>query len=160
RTWKSGDTIELALPKSLRLEPTPDNRQVAAIMWGPLVLVSDWGPRREGPGAAAAAPVPVLVAGERPIAEWIAPASGRTGDFVAAKVARIRAQPAPATDVTLTPFYRTHGRAYSVYFDVVSPTEFDARATAAAAERDRLRKIEAATVAFVQPGDAQAERNF
>jgi DUF1680 family protein len=34
RNWKSGDRIQLALPKSLRLEPTPDNRQVAAVMWG------------------------------------------------------------------------------------------------------------------------------
>jgi len=31
---------------------------------------------------------------------------------------------------------------------------------AVAAERERLRRLEAATVAFVQPGDAQAERNF
>ena len=34
---KTGDIVELSLPKSLRLEPTPDNRSVAAIMWGPLV---------------------------------------------------------------------------------------------------------------------------
>src|SRR5204863_5864498 len=32
RMWKSGDTVELALPKSLHLEPTPDNRSVAAVM--------------------------------------------------------------------------------------------------------------------------------
>src|SRR5437763_14563607 len=26
RTWKSGDVVELSLPKSVRLEPTPDDR--------------------------------------------------------------------------------------------------------------------------------------
>src|SRR5262249_47271581 len=45
RTWKSGDTIELSIPKSLHLEPTPDNPRVAAILWGPLVLAGDLGPR-------------------------------------------------------------------------------------------------------------------
>ena len=47
RTWKAGDVVELALPKSLHLEPTPDNKTVAAIMWGPLVLAGDHGPRRD-----------------------------------------------------------------------------------------------------------------
>src|SRR5262249_1158145 len=51
RTWYTGDTVDLRLPKSLRLEPTADNRQVAAIMWGPLVLAGDLGPRRERRGA-------------------------------------------------------------------------------------------------------------
>src|SRR5262249_46461197 len=51
RTWKTGDTIELTLPKAIALDPTPDNKSVAAIMWGPLVLAGDLGPRREGRGA-------------------------------------------------------------------------------------------------------------
>jgi hypothetical protein len=109
RTWKTGDTIELSLPKSLRLEPTPDNRQVAAIMWGPLVLAANLGPRREGGrGAANAAPAagPVFVVGERPVAEWIAPVASRSGDFRASQ------------DVSLSPFYRTHRCTYSVYFDI------------------------------------------
>lgn len=47
RTWKTGDTVEISLPKTLRLEPTPDDPRVAAIMWGPLVLAADLGPERE-----------------------------------------------------------------------------------------------------------------
>ncbi len=58
RTWKSGDTVELTLPKSLHLEPTPDNKQVTAIMWGPLVLAGDLGARREGRGAGPARACP------------------------------------------------------------------------------------------------------
>jgi hypothetical protein len=163
RTWKSGDTVELVLPKSLRLQATPDNREVAAVMWGPIVLVGDLGPRREpGPVGTApvATPIPVLVAAERPLNEWVIPSTSRAGDFVASKVARVPAQPAPSTDVALTPFYRTHGRTYSLYFDVVSPAEFDSRAAAVNADRERVRRMEAATVAFVQPGDTQAERNL
>jgi len=82
------------------------------------------------------------------------------GDFRASAVARVPAQPAAPTDVALAPFYRTHRRTYSVYFDVLTPAEFDARAAAVAAESERIRKVEAATLAFVQPGETQAERDF
>jgi uncharacterized protein len=163
RTWKTGDTVELTIPKSLYLEPTPDNRSVAAIMWGPLVLVGDLGPRRDGRGSTAASaetPVPMLVAAERPVGEWVVPTGARPGDFRASQVARVAGQGSGPTDVALTPFHRTHRRTYSVYFDVLTSGEFAARSSAVAAERDRTRRIEAATVGFVQPGDAQQEREF
>lgn len=53
RTWKTGDTIEVGLPKTLYLEPTPDNPRVVAVLWGPLVLAGDIGPERHGPPGAA-----------------------------------------------------------------------------------------------------------
>lgn len=133
RAWRNGDRIELAIPKTVRLEVTPDKPQVAAVMWGPLVLAGDFGPRREG--RADAAPIPVLVGGDRPVTEWIKPDSAQAGAFLAAGVARVPATPDTAGDVTLTPFYRTHGRRYSVYFDVLTPAEFSARIAAAPAGR-------------------------
>ncbi len=63
-------------------------------------------------------------------------------------------------DVSLTPFYRTHRRRYSVYFDVLSPADFDARAGGMATERDRARLLDAATVSVVQPGEMQPETDF
>jgi hypothetical protein len=148
RAWKSGDTIELTMPKSVRLEPTPDNRSVAAIMWGPLVLAGDHGPRREERrNAPPGPPIPALVAADKPLDSWVVPAGARQGDF-------------KAGDVSLAPFYRTQRRTYSVYFDVVTPADFDARGTAMAAERDRASRLEAATVGFVQPGEMQPERDY
>jgi len=169
RTWKSGDVVELTLPKSLHLEPTPDNRSVAAIMWGPLVLAGDLGPRREervrtadssAVVPAAQAPIPVLVAADQPVEQWVVPSATRPGDFRASQVARIPAQPGAPADVALAPFYRTQRRTYSVYFDVLTPSEFDARVAALAAERERIRRLDAATLAFVQVGDSQPEREF
>jgi DUF1680 family protein len=160
RTWKAGDTIELTMPKSLRLEPTPDNRSVAAIMWGPLVLAGDHGPRREGRRSdPAAALIPALVAADRPVDSWVVAAGARQGDFKAQNVARVFGQAGAAGDVSLAPFYRTQRRRYSVYFDVVSQNEFDARGVAMAEDRDRARRLEAATVGVVQPGDPQSERD-
>ena len=68
--------------------------------------------------------------------------------------------PAVPPDVSLTPFYRTHGRTYSVYFDVLTPQQFDALGRERAAERERQRRIEAATIAFVRPGDPAADQQF
>ena len=48
RTWKTGDTVSLVLPKTLRIEGLPDNKNRAALMWGPLVLAGDLGPERRG----------------------------------------------------------------------------------------------------------------
>src|SRR6185436_1168097 len=33
RTWKTGDSIALVLPKQLHQEPTPDNPSRVALMW-------------------------------------------------------------------------------------------------------------------------------
>jgi hypothetical protein len=78
-----------------------------------------------------------------------------------ARVPVARGDAAPAvSDVPLAPFYRTHRRRYSVYFDVLTPAQFEERGAAIAAERERVRRLESATVAFVQPGEMQPERDF
>jgi len=169
RTWKSADTVEITFRKSVRLEPTLDRKTVTAIMWGPLALASDHGPRVEGRGETADGaatipppppPVPVLVAAGRPLAEWLVPAGSRVGDFRATGVARVPSEPGIATDVALTPFYRTHGRRYSIYVDLITPSELSDRETEIAVERERVRRLEAATLGFVQPGDADRDRQF
>jgi len=43
RTWRDGDTVELALPMAVRTEPTPDDPSVQALMYGPLVLAGRLG---------------------------------------------------------------------------------------------------------------------
>lgn len=156
RTWKNGDTVSVTLPKRLHLEPLPDDRRVTAIMWGPLVLAGDLGPAPgSGPVEAEArqpVSVPVLVA-DRPVTEWLKPVPGQPGHFRTDGVGRPR-------DVELVPFYQLHRRIYSAYWDLLTPAEWEQRQAEMAAARERQRRIEAATVAFVQPGDAQSERNF
>ena len=159
RTWQDGDVVDLTLPKSLHLEPTPDVPSVTAVMWGPLALAVDHGPRVQGRGRDAD-PVPALVASGQPLTDWITPA-GSPGDFRTTAVARaIDAPEAPASSVSLAPFYRTHRRRYSIYVDLLTPAEFDARAADAAAERERVRRLEEATVAFVEPGSRGSEADY
>ena len=157
RTWKTGDTVELTLPKALRLEPLPDNPRRAAIMWGPLVLAGDLGPeqrRRRGSSARYPQPrTPVFVAADRPVAEWLKPIPGKPGHFRTDGVGRER-------DVDFIPFYRLHRRTYATYWDLFTEPEWEQKAAEYAAEEARLRKLEAATVAYAQPGQMQPERDF
>jgi hypothetical protein len=99
----------------------------------------------------------MLVSTSRAPADFVVPAA-RPGDFVARQVARIPVVDAAASDLTLAPFYRTHRRTYSVYFDVVTPAGFDARLAALAAEREAEADLEQATIGNVQP-DTPSERD-
>ena len=157
RTWKSGDTVSLTLQKTLRLEPLPDNPRRVAIMWGPLVLAGDLGPEernRRGRSERFEQPrVPVFAAAERPVEEWLKPVPNKKGHFRTEGVGRDR-------DVDFVPFYRLHRRTYAIYWDLFTPSEWEVKAAEYAAERERQRKLELATVAYVQPGEMQPERDY
>jgi len=157
RTWKNGDTVSLTLHKTLRLEPLPDNPRRVAIMWGPLVLAGDLGPEeRRGHGRSdrfEQPRVPVFVAAERPVAEWLKPVPNKNGHFRTEGVGRDR-------DVDFVPFYRLHRRTYAVYWDLFTPSEWEVKAAEYAAERERQRKLELATIAYAQPGEIQTERDY
>jgi hypothetical protein len=159
RTWKKGDTVELALPKTLRKEPLPDNPERFALMWGPLVLAGDLGPERQGPerrarrNAAGEDSAPVLVAAREPLENFLKPVPGRPGTFVTSGVGL-------ASDITFTPFYQLPRRRYAIYWDMFTPEEWKKKSEAFAAEQEKQNKLEAATVAFAQPGQMQTERDF
>lgn len=157
RTWKSGDTITIALPKALHEEALPDNPNRAALMSGPLVLAGDLGPERErrsGP----AEPVPSFVAGERPVTAWLQPVPDKPGNFRSTGVGRVT--DGAEKEMDFVPFYRLHQRSYSLYWDLYTPDGWNQRIAEVNAELTRQRKLEAATVSFAQPGDANTEKNF
>jgi hypothetical protein len=125
-------------------------------MWGPLVLAGDLGPeeqRRRGPRAAQQEPVTVFVAAEQPVTKWLKPISGKPGHFRSDGVGREK-------DVELQPFYQLHRRTYAVYWDLFTPPEWEKKQAEYAAEKERQRKLEAATVSYAQPGEMQPERDF
>ncbi len=157
RTWKPGDTVALVLPKTLRKEPLPDNPSRFALMWGPLALAGDLGPeldwqtrRQQG---ARPAPAPVFVAPEQPVDKWLHPVSGQPGKFRTTGVGL-------TTDVDFVPFYQLPRRRYAIYWDMFTPEEWKKKSEAYAAEETKKKQLEAATVAFAQPGQMQTERDF
>lgn len=157
REWRSGDTVEFVIPKTLRLEPLADDPRRAAVMWGPLVLAGDLGPEQERPGATR---VPVLVTGDRPVSSWLTPLPGTPVRFRTDGVGREADERGAVRDVEFVPFYRLHRRTYGVYWDTFTPEGWDAQRATYVAEAERLRQMEAASVAYLQPGETVFEREF
>ena len=157
RVWKSGDRVELTFPKTLRLEPLPDNPRRAAILWGPLVLAGDLGPEAERGGTVK---VPVLVATERPVESWLKPTGGTPLRFRTEGAGHDADAAGAPRDVDLVPFYRLHRRTYAAYWDLFTPEEWEAHKAAYVDEAERLRALEAATVSYLQPGETVFEREF
>jgi len=62
-------------------------------------------------------------------------------------------------DVDFVPFYRLHRRTYGIYWDLLTPAEWEKHAAEIAALQEKQRRLEAATVGFAQPGEMQAERD-
>lgn len=156
RTWRVGDTVELALPKTLRKEPLPDNPNRMAIMWGPLVLAGDLGPElnrrsaRGNGGAPEAAPALVTAAN---VDGWLKPIADKPGTFRTANVGL-------KEDIDFAPFYEMPRRRYAIYWDVFTPNDWAKKSAAYQAEQDSEKKLEAATIGFAQPGQMQSERDF
>jgi len=118
RKWKNGDRIDVFLPMNLHLYPMPDDPNLAAIMYGPLVLAGQLGavklPRDEvfgkyGP-TADPVPVPYLSPPSDELDSWIRPVDGEPLTF------RTEGAGNPE-DVTLVPFYKLFGQRYAIYWE-------------------------------------------
>jgi hypothetical protein len=154
RTWRSGDTVSLVLPKKLHVEELADNERSAALMWGPLVLAGDLGPERRGGPTES----PALVTADKPVTEWLQPMRDSLGVFRTVGVGR--GTDGQTSEVDFVPFYRLHRRTYSVYWDLYTNESWATKIEELNAERARQQKLEAATVAYVPPGDLEKEKTF
>jgi DUF1680 family protein len=152
RTWRSGDIVAVTLPKALRLEPLADNPRRTAILWGPLVLAGDLGPEDSFEAWRQGA-LPAFVSADNPPDAWLKPVPGKPGHFRAWSAGGKK-------EIELMPFFRLQRRTYAVYFDLFTPAEWEAKKVEFAAERERQRRLQQATVAFFQPGEMQPERDF
>ena len=148
RTWKTGDRVDLTLPMSIRLETMPDNSKRVAMFYGPTLLAGELD-SEDQPGGVNL--VPALVPQSHSLSNWITPAPERPVTFRTVNAAKPR-------DVMVYPFYRMHNKRYAVYWDVLGEREWRERVTKYNDELERARKLEAITVDFVQPGDAERER--
>lgn len=160
RTWRSGDVVSLTLPKSLWLEPTKDDPRVTAIMWGPLALAADHGPRREGRRGAAPPPPNAIMVSESRAPKDLLAAAGTSGEFRTTVPLRVPGETVSVEPMTLKPFYRVHRRSYGLYFDLMTPTEFEDRVAELNEAAEEAARLEAATVSRVAVGDAESEKRF
>ena len=145
RRWRAGDRVELTLPMRLRLEATPDDPSVVALLRGPLVLAADLGPAT----APFAGPEPALV-GDDLLGSIVAL------DEAAAKyVTRGIGRPA---DLEFAPFFSQDDRRTAVYFRRHSPAGWQQALAAQAAEQARAAALDARSVDIIRLGVEDDER--
>ena len=149
--WEDGDKVEVKFPFTLRLESMPDDKNRVALMYGPLVLSGDLG-EEDDPRSSDPMYVPVLMAEDRNPETWIEPVEGKPNTFVTKNVGRPR-------DVEFRPFYKTHERRYSVYFDIFNAEQWKQYQEEYKAKQEQLKKMERMTIDFFQLGEMQPERD-
>jgi DUF1680 family protein len=151
RTWKKGDKVEVKMPFTLRLESMPDDSNRVAILYGPAVLAGDLGPNQD---SAVHDPlyVPVLMTEDRDPAHWMELVPGKVNEFVTKGVGKPR-------DVMLKPFYDTHERHYTIFWDMFTQEDWNKREQDYIEYQLRMKILQKMTVDFVQAGEMQPERD-
>ncbi|MCX7799274.1 MAG: glycoside hydrolase family 127 protein [Fimbriimonadales bacterium] len=146
REWRAGDVLQFDLPLEPRIEPTPDNPNRFAVLYGPVVLAADLG---RGP---ALERIPVLVTGGSPVSEWLRRQPGSQLSFRTVAVGR-------PEDLTLRPFYELVHERTIVYFDGFTEAQWVEREEAYRAEERRKAELAARTVDELRIGEMQPERD-
>ncbi len=129
--WKKGDQLQVLLPMQLHLEETPDNPNVAALLYGPVVLAGELGRKgmenvslRAGDmwdnekKAEELKDIPFFVADKGQLTGWIKPVGSKTLTFTAKSAGE-------GPEITFSPFYKINRQRYSVYWDLFSPQEWE-----------------------------------
>ena len=149
RTWNNGDRVDVKLPMQLHIERMPDNRQVGAILYGPVVLAGDLGTsgmedvKQYGPSAPQMrrvdpVTVPAFVSMDDPLTH-IEAIAGQPLTFKTYDLGR-------PSDVVLRPFYKMFADRYSVYWNFFTPEEWTFHRRDRARRESRRKEIESLTV--------------
>ncbi|APX67648.1 hypothetical protein AV944_11745 [Sphingomonas sp. LK11] len=146
RRWKAGDTVSIRLPLDLRVETTPGDDSVVAVLRGPMVMAADLGGREDKWDS----PDPVLV-GANPLAGFTA-ADPATARYRTAGIFR------PA-DLNFVPFYSQYDRRSAVYFKRFTEAGWKTQEAAFLADQARARDIAARSVDVMHLGEMQPERD-
>jgi hypothetical protein len=151
RPWRTGDRVEIAMPRTLRTESMPDNPKRIAVFYGPTLLAADLGPVND-PAADKPGYVPALVTAGKPVADWVKPVSLEQQKFRTDGVGRPR-------EVELVPFHRLQDRRYTVYLDEFTAADWTKREQEIRAEQEREARLAARTVDLLRIGEMQPERD-
>jgi uncharacterized protein len=161
RTWKAGDVLQVTIPMSVRTEAMPDDPRKVAFLYGPVVLAGDLGRVPAGQTFPYAADhvqnfrrptreVPALVTEAGDLAGTLKRVAANGLAFRTVSAARPR-------EVTLRPFNELYYNYYNVYWDVLTPAEYEGRRAALRAEAARRAALDARTVDEYRPGEQQSE---
>lgn len=152
RVWNNGDSIELEIPMTLRVEKMSDNPNRLALLNGPIVLAGDLGPINQEKDVTDLLFTPVLVTDDSNVLNQVIAVNGKVHEFEMNHLGVPR-------DVTLIPFYQMHDRSTSVYWDVFTEEEWRKAEISYTSAIEKERDLQLRTVDFFQPGEMQPERD-
>ncbi len=160
REWRDGDKVEIELPMSLHTEFLPDTTNEVAVLYGPIVLAGELGTdgMPKPPMAATqtlysrmpAPAVPMFACASGDLVKHIKPVRGKSLTFQTRDIGRPK-------DVTLIPFYETHRERYSVYWQLITDSDWKKLAPEFAAAEEQRMAEEARVVDVVRPGEQQSD---
>jgi DUF1680 family protein/beta-xylosidase len=168
REWKSGDTVDVALPMHTSVERLPDGSDWVAILHGPIVLAKPDG-TEDMTGLFADSGRMAHVAHGPMVPLDNVPSLFTTLEDLPAHVVpdaaagplnfRIKdvIQPAEPEGLPLVPFFSLHERRYQMYWELTTPEKVAARREKLAAEERARAAREAATIDRVVVGEQQSE---
>jgi DUF1680 family protein len=147
RTWKNGDRLELRFNMQLSVKSMPDAPSRAAVMYGPILLAGALG--TEKPDQLG---VPVIVAENKSVDEWIKPVDLQKLLFQTKGVGQPR-------DLSLQPFYTLYDQRYIVYWEQFTAQAWLQKKADYEKELQRLAEQEKRTVDVVRLGEQQSEKD-
>ncbi len=147
RRWKAGDAITLTLPQRLRIEATPDDADIIAILRGPLVLAADLGAGQSDLTSFA----PVLVG--RDVLASFKPIDAATARYSVPEGAAF------PHALNFAPFYSLYERRTAVYFKRFSDQGWKTEQAAFIAGQERQRALAARSIDVMHLGEMQPERD-
>ena len=133
RSWKDGDSVEVLMPMSFRMEGYADNPKRAAVMYGPLVMAGITEPNN---------PFSVIVAKDEHFLDPLKPVEGKPLEFTTSQ-AIFRTSPVAVADkpVVFQPLYQITKDAYAIYWDIATPEGFQKGASIFEAEIQRQKEL-------------------
>ncbi len=145
RDWRAGDRVELTLPMTLAVEPTPDDPDIVAYTHGPVVLAADL-----GPAATEWNSLPPALVGASP---------RDAAQPVDAAAHRFRIAGAKPDAVTLVPFFNQYDRRTAVYFPSFTQSRWDREEASFIAAQRAQQALKKRTVDEIDIGEQQPERD-
>lgn len=171
RMWRDGDRIEMIMPMRLWLCPMPDDANLAAVMYGPIMLAGQLGPVDVPKEMIYTqknwfsypqkylAEAPVIVTEVRAPASWIKPVEGKPLTFRTVGVGR-------PDDVILVPYYRLWNQKYAIYWQITDEAgwkqlqiERQAEQQAKAREAARRAALKSRIIDSVDIGMTDSEKS-
>jgi uncharacterized protein len=148
RTWNDGDVVEVRMPFPVRLESMPDDQNRIAIFNGPVLLAGDLGPQND-PSVTDPFYVPVIKTSDRNPASWVR---------AAATPNRFRIEAGYPRNVELQPFYSIYDRRYTVFWDMMTETQLDAKREALQQQEEMQKRLDQLSAFRIIPGSRDTER--